>query len=209
MSRNHGRGSTDMSGLLGDGCKATAYKSGLPFVAYKICSLKIKQKIKRQNTAPVQMTIVFKLFCSMPSFDIFHHVSLEELPQELQSLVPGHLRAKVVVAPQEVMEVIHSLRSREAPVVAAEMRPVPPERHSPSEEFDGFIPLQSTATCRHTVRARSKCLSCNFFYKGAENTFYVCIFFFFKCSFKIFKCVSQVLVSSKCEKLKMSLNQSK
>lgn len=58
-----------------------------------------------------------------------------------------------MVAPQEVVEVIHRLRSCEAPVVAAEVRPVPPERHASSEKFDGFIPLQNIA--KHTDRAVS------------------------------------------------------
>lgn len=112
----------------------------------QMAAWRLNWQMTRQNTAPVQMTIVFKFFCSVPSFNIFHHVSLEELPQKLQSLVPGHLRTKVVVASQEVMEVIHRLRSREAPVVAAEVCPVPPERHASSEKFNGFIPLQSRET---------------------------------------------------------------
>lgn len=47
-----------------------------------------------------------------------------------------------MVASQEVMEVVQRLGSREAPVVAAEMCPVPPERHASSEKFNRFIPLQ-------------------------------------------------------------------
>lgn len=98
--------------------------------------------IWRPNLAPVQVTVVFKFLCSMPSFDVFHDVSLEELPQELQSLVASHLGTKVVVASQKVVEVVHRLGSRETPVVAAEMCPVPPERHASAEKLNCFIPLQ-------------------------------------------------------------------
>lgn len=88
------------------------------------------------------MTVVFKLFCPMSSLDVLHDMSLEELPQELQSLVASHLRTKVVVVSQEIMEVIHRLGSRETPVVVAEICPVPSEGHASSKKFDRFIPLQ-------------------------------------------------------------------
>lgn len=48
---------------------------------------------------PVQMAVVFKVFCPMASFDIFDDMGLEELSKQLQSLIAGHLRPKVVVAP--------------------------------------------------------------------------------------------------------------
>lgn len=92
------------------------------------------------------MTIVFKFLCPMAPFDIFNNMSLEELPKQLQCLVASHLRTKVVVASQEIMQVIHSLRSCKAPIIVTEMCPVPPQRHASSEEFNRFIPLQNRET---------------------------------------------------------------
>lgn len=76
-------------------------------------------------------------------------MSLEELLEQLQSLVAGHLRPKVGVAPEQLVQIIHGLRSGETPVVVAEVRPVPPKRHPSTEEFDRFIPLYPRDTQRH------------------------------------------------------------
>lgn len=164
----------------------------------QMASWRLNWQMTRENTAPVQMPIVFKFFCSVPSFNIFYHVSLEELPQKLQSLVPGHLRTKVVVASQEVVEVIHRLRSREAPVVAAEVCPVPPERHASSEKFNGFIPLRSRETRTDWQLGLSQSVCDTSFFPWTpsttsinkkRNTFLICTFW--KCLCKMFKCVSQ------------------
>lgn len=87
------------------------------------------------------MAIVFKVLCPMASFDVFNDMSLEEFPEQLQSLVASHLRSKVVVVPQQLMQIIHSLRSCETAVIAAEICPVPFKRHASTKKSDGFIPL--------------------------------------------------------------------
>lgn len=52
-------------------------------VSYKPPAYRVNWYMTTQNITPVQMTVVFKFLCSMPSFDVFHDMSLEELPQEL------------------------------------------------------------------------------------------------------------------------------
>lgn len=77
----------------------------------------------------------------MVPLDVFDDVGFEELPEQLQRLVTGHLGPKVAVAPQELVQEAHSLGAGETPVVAAEMCPVPPQRHASTKELDGFVPL--------------------------------------------------------------------
>ena len=100
---------------------------------------------------PVQMAIVFKVLCPMASFDVFNDMGLEELFEQLQSLIASHLRPKVVVAPQQLMQIIHSLRSCETPVIVAEVCPVPSQRHASTEQFNGFIPLHNMKTLLDNV----------------------------------------------------------
>lgn len=90
---------------------------------------------------PVELSTVFKVLCPVATLDVFDHVGFEELPEQLQRLVTAHLRPKVVVAPQELVQVVHSLGAGETPVVASEMCPVAPQRHASTEELDGFVPL--------------------------------------------------------------------
>lgn len=87
------------------------------------------------------MAVVFKVLRPVAPLDVFNDVGFEELPEQLQRLVTGHLGPKVAVAPQELVQEVHSLGSGEAPVVAAEMCPVAPQRHASTEELDGFVPL--------------------------------------------------------------------
>lgn len=96
---------------------------------------------------PIELSIVFKVLCPVASLDVFDDVGFQELPEQLQRLVTGHLRPKVVVAPQQLVQVVHSLGSSETPVEAAEMCPVAPQRHASTEELDGFVPLWER---RHT-----------------------------------------------------------
>lgn len=100
---------------------------------------------------PVQMAIVFKVLCPMASFDVFNDMGLEELFEQLQSLIASHLRPKVVVAPQQLMQIIHSLGSCETPVIVAEVCPVPSQRHASTEQFNGFIPLHNMKTLLDNV----------------------------------------------------------
>lgn len=93
---------------------------------------------------PVQMATVFKVLCPVASLDIFNDMGLEELPEELQCLAASHLRPKVVVAPQKIVQVIHSLGSCETAVIITEVRPVTSQRHASTEELNGFIPLYNT-----------------------------------------------------------------
>lgn len=90
---------------------------------------------------PIELSIVFKVLCPMATLDVFNDMGFEELPEQLQRLVTGHLRPKVVVAPQELMQEVHGLGSGETPVVAAKMCPVAPQRHASTEELDGLVPL--------------------------------------------------------------------
>lgn len=90
---------------------------------------------------PVELPGVLKVLRAVPTLDVFDDVGFEELLEQLQRLVTGHLRPKVVVVPQELVQVVHSLGSRETPVVASEMCPVAPEWHASAEELDSFVPL--------------------------------------------------------------------
>lgn len=90
---------------------------------------------------PIELAVVFKVLRPVAPLDVFDDVGFEELPEQLQRLVTGHLGPKVAVAPQQLVEEVHSLGSGEAPVVAAEVGPVAPQRHASTEELDGFIPL--------------------------------------------------------------------
>lgn len=87
------------------------------------------------------MAVVFKVLRPVAPLDVFDDMGFEELPEQLQRLVTGHLGPKVAVAPQELVQEVHSLGSGETPVMAAEMRPVAPQRHASAEELDGFVPL--------------------------------------------------------------------
>lgn len=100
-------------------------------------------KVQEDKVAPVQMAIVFKVLCPMASLDVFNDMGLEELPEQLQSLVASHLGPEVVVAPQQLMQIIHSLGSRKAPIIVAEVCPVPSQRHTSTEELNSFIPLHN------------------------------------------------------------------
>jgi len=97
---------------------------------------------RMNRVPPVQVPAVLKVLRPVASFDVFDDVGLEELPEQLQSLVARHLGPKVVVAPQQLVQIVHGLGSREAALVVAEVRPVPPQRHSSAEQFNGFIPLR-------------------------------------------------------------------
>lgn len=87
------------------------------------------------------MAVVFKVLRPVAPLDVFDDMGFEELPEQLQRLVTGHLGPKVAVAPQELVQEVHSLGSGETPVMAAEMCPVAPQRHASAEELDGFVPL--------------------------------------------------------------------
>lgn len=101
--------------------------------------------------APVQMAIVLKVLCPMAAFDIFNHMGLEELSKQLQGLVAGYLRTKVVIVPQKIMQIIHSLGSREAAVIAAKVCPMPSKWHATTKKSDSFIPLHNSKT-KNVVR---------------------------------------------------------
>ena len=92
------------------------------------------------------MAIVFKVLCPVASFDVFDYMSLEELPEQLQSLVTSHFGPKVVIAPQQIVQIIDSLSSCETAIIGAEVRPVPSQRQASTEQFNGFIPLQRWET---------------------------------------------------------------
>lgn len=87
------------------------------------------------------MAVVFKVLRPVAPLDVFDDMGFEELPEQLQRLVTGHLGPKVAVAPQELVQEVHSLGSGETPVMAAEMCPVAPQWHASAEELDGFVPL--------------------------------------------------------------------
>lgn len=87
------------------------------------------------------MAVVFKVLRPVAPLDVFDDMGFEELPEQLQRLVTGHLGPKVAVVPQELVQEVHSLGSGETPVMAAEMCPVAPQRHASAEELDGFVPL--------------------------------------------------------------------
>lgn len=95
------------------------------------------------KAVPVQMAIVFKVLCPVASFYVFNDMGLKELPEQLQRLVASHLGSKVVVVPQQVMQIINSLRSSETAVIVAEVCPVPSQWHVFTEKFNGFIPLHT------------------------------------------------------------------
>lgn len=105
-------------------------------------------KRKRDRGVPVQMAVVLKVLWPMSAFDVFNDMRLEEFPEQLQGLVAGHLRAKVVIVSQQVMQIVHSLGSRETAVIAAKVCPVPSERHAATKKFDRFIPLHDSKTER-------------------------------------------------------------
>lgn len=69
---------------------------------------------------PVQVTIVFKIFLTPFSLDVFNNMILEEFFQQLYSLFAGHFRAKVLTAPQQLMQPIHSFGRCEATFVTFE-----------------------------------------------------------------------------------------
>lgn len=90
---------------------------------------------------PVELAVVFKVLRPVAPLNVFDHVGFEELPEQLQRLVTGHLGPKVAVAPQELVQEVHSLGSSKTPVMAPEMSPVAPQWHASTEKLDGFIPL--------------------------------------------------------------------
>lgn len=87
------------------------------------------------------MAAVLEVLGPVASFDVLDDVGLEELLEQLQGLIAGHLGPEVVVAPQQLVQVIHSLGPGETPVVAAEVSPVPLQWHAAAEQLNGFIPL--------------------------------------------------------------------
>lgn len=87
------------------------------------------------------MAAVFKVVCTVAPFDIFYHMSFEELLEQLKSLVPSHIRSKVAVVSEQLMQIIHSFRSSETAVIVTKVCPMPSKRHTSSEKFNGFIPL--------------------------------------------------------------------
>lgn len=95
----------------------------------------------QREALPIELAVVIKVLRAVAPLDIFDDVGFEELPEQLLRLVTSHLGPKVAVASQELVQEVHSLGAAEAPVVAAEMCPVAPQRHASAEELDGFVPL--------------------------------------------------------------------
>lgn len=66
------------------------------------------------------MTIIFKIFLTPFSLDIFNNMILEKFFQQLNCLFAGHFWAKVLTAPQQLVQPIHSFGRRETTFITFE-----------------------------------------------------------------------------------------
>lgn len=72
------------------------------------------------QTLPVELTVVFKIFLTPFSLDVFDHVILQEFPQQLDCLFASYLRPKVLTVPQKLVQPVHSFCGCEAMLIALE-----------------------------------------------------------------------------------------
>lgn len=97
-------------------------------------------------TIPVQLSIVFKLLSSPSGFYILNDVVLEELFQQLHSLLPSDLGSKIVIISQEFVQPVHRCPCGETVPVNPEVLSMFPQGHARTEELGHFIPLENNCT---------------------------------------------------------------
>lgn len=98
------------------------------------------------STKPVKCIVVLQVLAAPAPLHVFNHMVLQKLFEELHSLLPGHLRPKVAVAAEQLVEPVHSSRGSEAGGIVTKVLPVFPEGHTRPEQTRHLVPLKNSKT---------------------------------------------------------------
>lgn len=101
---------------------------------------------ERSLPSPVKCVVVLQVLRAPAPLHVFNHMVLQELFEELHSLLPGHFRAKVAVAAEQLVEPVDSSRGSEAGGIVTKVLPVLPEGHARPEQTSHLIPLENNKT---------------------------------------------------------------
>lgn len=92
--------------------------------------------------SPIQNAVVLQILCSPTTLHIFDYMIFKKLFQELNSLLPGNLRAKVAVVAEQLVKPIYSSAGGEAARMVPKVLPMFPEGHPSAEQASDLIPLK-------------------------------------------------------------------
>lgn len=106
----------------------------------------LKQAPPTHSPKPVKCIVVLQILAAPAPLHVFNHMVLQKLFEELHSLLPGHLRPKVAVAAEQLVEPVHSSRGSEAGGIVTKVLPVFPEGHTRPEQTRHLVPLKNSKT---------------------------------------------------------------
>lgn len=111
--------------------------------------------LARSLPEPVKCVVVLQILCAPAPLHVFNHMVLQKLFEELHSLLPGHFRAKVAVAAEQLVEPVHSSRGSEAGGIVTKVLPVFPEGHTRPEQTSHLIPLNNEKTTLNKLYSKT------------------------------------------------------
>lgn len=88
--------------------------------------------------------VILQVLGAPSALQVLDDVILQELPEELDCLLPRHIRAKVTVMSEEVMQPVYRFRGGEAVPVRLKALPVFLQGHSSAKILGDFIPLEES-----------------------------------------------------------------
>lgn len=115
----------------------------------------LKQAPPTHSTKPVKCIVVLQILAAPAPLHVFNHMVLQKLFEELHSLLPGHLRPKVAVAAEQLVEPVHSSRGSEAGGIVAKVLPVFPEGHTRPEQTRHLVPLKNSKTILNKLYSKT------------------------------------------------------
>lgn len=97
------------------------------------------------------MAVVLEIFATPSALYILDYMILEELLQQLDSLLSGDIWSEVTIVPEQFMQPVDSCHSSKTVCIHSEVLPMFSQRHSRSEKLCNFIPLQmeNVNSCMH------------------------------------------------------------
>lgn len=114
-----------------------------------------KQAPPTHSTKPVKCIVVLQILAAPAPLHVFNHMVLQKLFEELHSLLPGHLRPKVAVAAEQLVEPVHSSRGSEAGGIVTKVLPVFPEGHARPEQTSHLVPLKNNKTILNKLYSKN------------------------------------------------------
>lgn len=114
-----------------------------------------KQAPPTNSPKPVKCIVVLQILAAPAPLHVFNHMVLQKLFEELHSLLPGHLRPKVAVAAEQLVEPVHSSRGSEAGGIVTKVLPVFPEGHTRPEQTRHLVPLKYSETILNKLYSKT------------------------------------------------------